>query len=176
MKTRTILLLLSAACFAATILMSDNARLPQAAVEEEITRIVSPAVLPSGKTSGRAPLMLAQNANSYAGSAGQLYRTTSSKNAAAPLVIRFSVAEDKTLEDLTEDLNIMAHLLEKSLEHGFSQDGPAVKMGIPMTLSSGSPPVRAMYLEGFGTLFMIKVNFPLLGGASSEEKKVEERL
>jgi hypothetical protein len=119
-------------------------------------------------------MTLAQNAGSYNGPASQIYRTGTSKISAPPLLIRFSPAEDRTLDGLTEDLNIMAHLLEKSLERGFNQDAPAVKMGIPMILSLGSPSVRAMYLEGFGTLFIIKVNFPLVGADSAEEKKIEQ--
>jgi hypothetical protein len=120
-----------------------------------------------------APVTIAQNSAPYF-NAGQTYRSSSSKSSIPPLLIRFLPADERVLDALTEDLNIMAHLIEKSLEAGFSDDSPAVKMGIPMTLTSGSPSARAMYLDGFGALFMVKVNFPLISPDSGEESKVDE--
>ena len=131
---------------------------------------------PAARARNAAPVTIAQSSASYDPylNAGQSYRNTSSKSSAPPLLIRFLPADERVLDGLTEDLNIMVHLLEKSLEGGFSEAVPAVKMGISMTLSSGSPSARALYLDGFGALFMIKVNFPLIGPDSGEEPKVDE--
>ena len=67
----------------------------------------------------------------------------------------------------------MTRLIQKDLERGFAQDGPTMKMGIPIVINSPSRSIRPMYIEGFGALFMIKVNFPLIGSGPKERKKPE---
>lgn len=48
---------------------------------------------------------------------------------------------------------------------------PASKLGIRFMLTGDNRSVRASYLEGFGALFMIKVNFPVLGATRPAETK-----
>src|SRR5437867_1745431 len=83
---------------------------------------------------------------------------TSSRDLPAPILVQFSAAPDKVLDALSEDLNVMTRLIQKDLERGFAQDGPTMKMGIPIVINSPSRSIRPMYIEGFGALFMIKVN------------------
>jgi hypothetical protein len=95
------------------------------------------------------------------------------QNAIPPLVVRFSKDDVSATGALEDDLAIMNRVLDRALEHAFGDDPPDYKMGIPMTLSAGGRSVRAMYIEGFGALFMAKVNFPVMPPPSPEEKKSE---
>jgi hypothetical protein len=160
-------LILVLALVLAANLLTKHSLLAQASTAVEASPI-------PGNFSAPRPLVLAQNAGEYSSSVGKTYRNNNFKSSPPPVLIQFSPGEDKMLDALTEDLNIMAHLLEKNLEREVSQETPSVKMGIQMTLTGGSSSVRAMYLESFGALFLVKVNFPLLGPNSEEEKKVEE--
>jgi hypothetical protein len=66
----------------------------------------------------------------------------------------------------------MTHIIEQALQRAGDEDSPTVKMGIPL-LVTASRSVRPLYLEGFGALFMIKVNFPVLPPATSDTEKAE---
>lgn len=98
----------------------------------------------------------------------------SAKDSTAPLLIEFSSSDPRALDALNEDLNVMSRLLEKVLERDPSQ-APDVKMGIPILVTSGSRGVRAMYVDGFGALFMAKVNIPVFAPELAKEKPVENR-
>jgi hypothetical protein len=77
------------------------------------------------------------------------------------LVIRSSETDPKVAENLEEDLNVMARILEKAAEpHG---DGPVrMVLGIPV-FSTGLPKApRNLYIEGHGAVLMLNVNFSLL--------------
>jgi hypothetical protein len=92
-----------------------------------------------------------------------------------PLVFQFAAADQGALAAMEEDLTIMTRLFEKSLEQSLGENSPAYKMGIPMLVTSSGRSVRAMYLDGFGAVFMIKVNFPVLAPPAAEEKKPERK-
>jgi hypothetical protein len=77
------------------------------------------------------------------------------------LIIRTSETDPKIAENLEEDLNVMARILEKAAEpHG---DG-AVRMvlGIPVFSSGLQKAPRNLYIEGHGAVLMLNVNFSLL--------------
>jgi len=93
------------------------------------------------------------------------------KNPAAPAIIRFSTGGSLKVEDLEEDLKIMAVLLQKSLERSVDGEQTPYRMGIPMLFQS--PFVETTYLEGFGVLFEQTVHFPLLAPTLSESKPKE---
>jgi hypothetical protein len=115
----------------------------------------------SRKTPGAVPVMATTS------------RLGNDQNAIPPLVVRFSKDDASSTGALEDDLAIMNRVLDRALEHTFGEDPPDYKMGIPMTLSAGGRSVRAMYIEGFGALFMAKVNFPVMPPPSAEEKKSE---
>jgi hypothetical protein len=74
---------------------------------------------------------------------------------------------------LEEDLAVMSHLLSKSLEELPGGPGhPNKVMGIDVFFSSGTAPLRSMYLENYGAVFLLNVNFPLI---APPEKHVEEK-
>jgi len=88
-----------------------------------------------------------------------------------PVVVRFSGSDDEANAAMEEDLTVMTHLIERSLEHGIGEDAPDEKLGIRMLYSEGGRSVRAVYLEGFGPLFMIKVGFPVFASGNAEAKE-----
>src|SRR5260221_5613149 len=90
-----------------------------------------------------------------------------------PLVVRFSGGGDETIGPLEEDLNIMTHVIERSLQNGLGEDVPEVKSGIRLLYSEGGRSVRGMFLEGFGAMFMIKVRFPLFAPSAPEPKETQ---
>mgnify|MGYP006179291289 CR=1 FL=1 len=47
-------------------------------------------------------------------------------------------------------------------------------MGIKLYYTSGGKSVRALYLENFGPLFMVKVNFPVHGPTAVETNEPEQ--
>jgi hypothetical protein len=78
-----------------------------------------------------------------------------------PPMIYASTPDVKEIDAMEEDLNVMSLLLERQLERILGQNAPSYKMGIPMLLKSGTRGVQSMYLEGFGVVLTLHVNFPL---------------
>jgi hypothetical protein len=68
----------------------------------------------------------------------------------------------------------MTHIIDRSLSEDVSDDTPPGKMGIQMLFTGSTRSVRALYLEDFGALFMVKVNFPLQGAPSQKEPAPEK--
>jgi hypothetical protein len=91
-----------------------------------------------------------------AGHAGQASRA---------LVIRTSVPEPKAQAALEEDLSVMSHILNKALEELPGGRGNANKvLGIDI-FSPGATPLRSLYLDNYGAVFFLGVNFPLIAPA-----------
>ena len=94
---------------------------------------------------------------------------------AAPraLVVRTSEPDPKAQAALEEDLAVMSHLLYKSLEDlpGGPGNGNKV-MGIDVFFSPGAAPLRSLYLDNYGAVFFLSVNFPLIAPA---ENRAEEK-
>jgi hypothetical protein len=85
-------------------------------------------------------------------------------------VIRSSDTDQTEQESQTEELSIMSRLLQKAVE---AEKGgtPSSVMGIDLLFSSSNPTTQNFYLEGYGALFMVTVNFPLLPSEHSEPRK-----
>jgi len=99
--------------------------------------------------------------------------TTRSREIAKFPLIHFSQPDMKTLDTLTEDLNVMSLLLEQATERVVGESSPTYRMGIPMMLPSGVRSVEASYIEDFGVLFAASVNFPLFPPPAPKEKESE---
>jgi hypothetical protein len=87
-------------------------------------------------------------------------------SAGKALVIRSSESDLKEQAQLEEDLAVMAHILEKAASeraggHGGQPYG-ATAMGIDVFYTPAASPLRSLYLDGYGALFMLNVGFPLL--------------
>jgi hypothetical protein len=89
-------------------------------------------------------------------------------------VITFKERDQHWMDETAEDLNIMSFLLSQTLEHMSGNDADDYKLGIPILLKGGGRSVEASYIEGFGAVFNVKVNFPLLASIEKETPKNTE--
>src|SRR5882724_4046808 len=88
------------------------------------------------------------------------------------LVIRSSETDPKEQSGIEEDLAVMSHILDKTLDEKFGNQSHGRKaMGIDLWFASSSNPFSSLYLDGYGALFMLKVGFPLLPPAKNESRK-----
>jgi hypothetical protein len=101
-----------------------------------------------------------------------------SRGASKAMIIRSSQMEPKNLANLEEDLSVMGRILDKALAQKLDDDDhrPRSAMGIDVFLTPGSSPVRSLYLEDYGVVFTLNVNFPLLAPPTrpAEEKEKTE--
>jgi len=93
--------------------------------------------------------------------------------AAKSLVIRTSDAEARSQAKLEEDLTVMSRIFDKKLSE-LDEDKPRRAMGIDVFFAPGSSPIRSLYLEGYGALFTMSVNFPLLAPPEKTEPAKEK--
>ncbi len=87
------------------------------------------------------------------------------------LVVRTQELDSETQSNLEEDLNVMSRILDKATDGG-SARGPRA-MGIDLLFRSGGSPVRSLYLEGYGALFMLNVNFPLIAPPAPDPEEAK---
>jgi hypothetical protein len=89
-----------------------------------------------------------------------------------PVIIRSSPMEPKEEAGLEEDLSVMSHILDKSLNEKVGWQAPATTaMGVNVYFAPGSTPMRTLYLEGYGALFLLNVGFPLVPAATKEAQE-----
>lgn len=94
-----------------------------------------------------------------------------------PLIIRSSEMDPKQQAHLDEDLAIMHHLLAKNANEISGQSEGFTAMGINVINMFGQPgpnPLRSVYLDGYGALFLLNVDFPLLPPPSEAKTSREE--
>ena len=85
------------------------------------------------------------------------------------LVIRSSESDFKEQTQLEEDLAVMSRILEKAAsERSGGQPYGAKVMGIDIFYTPAASPLRSLYLDGYGALFMLHVGFPFLAPPQSE--------
>lgn len=87
---------------------------------------------------------------------------------AGTLLIPKESADSKALAETEQDLNIMAHILDKAASQRQKKTDHA--MGIILHGPFGpAASARNIYLEGYGALFLLDVNFPLVPPPAKEE-------
>jgi hypothetical protein len=85
------------------------------------------------------------------------------------LVIRSSESDPKEQPQLEEDLAVMSRILEKvASERSGGQSYGAKAMGIDVFYAPAVSPLRSLYLDGYGALFMLNVGFPFLSPPQAE--------
>jgi len=89
------------------------------------------------------------------------------------LVIPKDASDAQSLADMSEDLNVMARILEKALKPGAGKSGSAVYIPSPFGGSAGAP--RNLYIEGYGALFLLNVNFPLVAPPAPKKEEAETK-
>ena len=113
-----------------------------------------------------------QSARNYAVVSGSSSR--SSSDSVPPVVIQFAAKDSNAIAAMEEDLAVMTHIIDRAIERA-GENGPDEKLGVPLYYTSGGKSVRALYLEGFGPLFMVKVNFPVHAAAAAGENPAAEK-
>ena len=94
-------------------------------------------------------------------------------NPSRTLIVRSSEHDPKEQANLEEDLAVMTRIFEKAIA-GKPGDELQTRtaMGINVYFPSDTSPLRNVYLDGYGALFMMNVNYPLLAPpAKSQEEK-----
>ncbi|HZR15997.1 MAG TPA: hypothetical protein VFE51_01605 [Verrucomicrobiae bacterium] len=102
----------------------------------------------------------------------QDYARVAARDAANPVsIISFSPLDPKTIDEITEDLNILSLILAKSLEQalGDQSEENEYKLGIPMLLKTSGRSVEAQYIQGFGAILNLRVPFPLVEPGSERD-------
>jgi hypothetical protein len=128
-------------------------------------RTVAPAAVPSAGNPGVGlPVQKSTKANTS-------YRA--SRSSVPPVVVQFSSTDTARVHQMSEDLDVMTHLIDRSLRDDDADNAPS-KMGINLYVTGSSRSVRSMYVEDFGALFMVKVNFPLQGSPAPKEQLAEK--
>jgi len=147
----------------ATTVQDPNATAQQNLLDPQAEAVTSYAQLSQALASASDPT----DYNTWAevnpfGNGQNTFSFRSPERSRAALVVRSSQTESADLAAMQEDLNIMGHILEKAVHHT-DQDESHQAMGIQVFSagSSGSP--KFLQIEGYGALFMLNVNFPLLG-------------
>ena len=87
---------------------------------------------------------------------------------ARTLVIPRDGADPKSLSDMEEDLSVMSHIIDKAASSRDEKSARAMGISIHGPLSSSAAP-RTLYLDGYGALFFLNVNFPLLPPPTKKE-------
>jgi hypothetical protein len=102
---------------------------------------------------------------------GVANRNSNGRESVPPILVEFANADPVVSQQMEEDLSIMTHLLSQALERGLGEEAPQSKMGVRLLYTGSGRSVRAMYLGGFGALFMIKVNMPLMAAPAPNSDK-----
>ncbi len=93
-----------------------------------------------------------------------------------PLIVRFSAFDREADASLREDLPVMNRILTKTVEGGTGRGGADFRhaMGIVLSTLPGARRPQSLYLEGYGALFLLSVDFPLVA-SENETKETQEK-
>jgi len=92
---------------------------------------------------------------------------------ARTLLVRTTVPEPKDQAAMEEDLAIMSRVMAKAVEETPGRPGhPGKVMGIDVFFTPGGSQLRSLYVENYGALFFLNVNFPLV---APPEKRTEAK-
>jgi hypothetical protein len=84
-------------------------------------------------------------------------------SAGSVLVIRSADSDPQSQANLEEDLAVMSHIFDNSLDEKLARPSHATTaMGIDVMFASEPDAIRTLYVDGYGALFMFGVDFPLL--------------
>ena len=86
------------------------------------------------------------------------------------LVIPAGGMSTETLAELRKDMHIMCQIFDRRLEEANLRPAGRPRMFAPNDRRT----TRGVYLPGFGPVFLLEADFPLLSGPEKEEPPVEE--
>lgn len=170
MKTRKIISLLTAAITLALCAHGQTVA-PAPVTAEPRFKSTAPGN-PYFDALGQAQLAneLAQAANDYATASYGYSSRSSSGSSVPPVVIQFHATDAAAVGAMEEDLAVMTHIIDRSLVR-LGEDEPPSSLGVPLYYTSGGRSVRALYLDGLGPLFLVKVNFPVHAPATEPQAR-----
>ena len=90
------------------------------------------------------------------------------------LVIPSAEITTEDIAAITEDMNIMSRIFEKNLQQVQIKVNSLFTTGFDpfqMAFKWSQPSTQGMYLQGYGALFLMKVDFPLSPGPQIEEEQ-----
>ena len=93
------------------------------------------------------------------------------------LVIPAAEIKAQDLVTIMEDMSVMSRILDKKLDlfpGGMFRGGYGSGLNFSFFGSTGADSTEAIFLQGYGALFLMKVNFPLSPPAEVEKEKIEE--
>lgn len=111
-------------------------------------------------------LMLAQAGGGGMGRGGGLSGdsafdfTTSHQRSPRVLVIPKEAGDAKSFAEVEEDLGVMAHILDKAASAG-DKTTRAMGISVFLRLPGNSAAPQNIFIEGYGAIFLLNVNFPL---------------
>jgi len=85
------------------------------------------------------------------------------------LVIRFDKTDAAAQANIEEDMNVMSRVLERSVTQKLGEDDGPKASGIQVFFAPDGGSPRNLYLEGYGSIFVMNVRFPLLAPADKPE-------
>ncbi len=88
-----------------------------------------------------------------------------------PLIVPAGEAKDDQLAETREDLTILSRILRKAASR---TDGREEAMGIVLSSLPGLRQPQAMYLGGYGAVFVLNVQFPLAPAPDVEKQPTEK--
>ncbi len=97
----------------------------------------------------------------------------------AVLVIPSAEIKAEDVAAITEDMNVMSRIIEKNLEQARvapARSGFFALNHDPLvTLLGGGGTIESMYLQSYGALFLMRMDFPLSAPPAVEEEKPAEK-
>lgn len=132
----------------------------------EATRVAEKQAEVAGK---QARWMLAQaGGGGSTGGYGVPFGMATGPGTSHALIIPKDSSDAKNLGEVQEDMEVMAYILDKAINHG---DNTARAMGIRVgRLPSVTAAAQNLYIDGTGAIFLLNVNYPLLPPPSRREK------
>jgi len=138
----------------------------EALAEREIARATGEAKMRRAERNLTSMQRALQVAQARAEDANRVYATSVSRgfprsgSAGRALIIPKAPTDPKTLGEMEEDMNVMAHILDKAASEGHKSERA---MGIPVfgRYSWGGSAPQNLFIEGSGALFFLNVDYPL---------------
>ena len=175
MKTlnRTIIAFVALSLLAAGFASANNA--PEAPV---IPSVPSPMPAATPVTPPTPPTLPVVNSNIYNLSRGLSFGSRTG-SAGTILVIPSEQTKTEDLLAINEDMTVMSRIFEKNVGQARTSTAYGGMFGSRNDFSmfmGGRGGIQSIYLQGFGALFLMKVDFPLSppSNAQEEEKETEK--
>jgi hypothetical protein len=154
--------------------------LATAFAQAQTSQPVAPSPAPTPPTPAPAPTPVQAVNQQLDNLIGSLSFSSQAGSGNTVLVIP---SEQTTTEDLltiNEDMNVMSRIFEKNLEQervttvGSNIFIPGRRERYGALLGSSRGQIQSMYLQGFGALFLLKVDFPLSPPPDVQEEQQQE--